>query len=209
VNAEELGRRFARFATDVTVRWPALWRVLRPLMTLQFDRLAPRWDVRRSPEAFAALEAALAQLEPAPAHALDLGTGTGAAALAIAQRFPEAEVVGVDLSGAMLERARAKLTDREGGRVRFEIADASKLPYADGAFELVTLQNMIPFFDELARVVATNGALVIAFSAGGETPIFVPPERLRDELRARGFADFAEVSAGPATALLAWKGARA
>ena len=37
---------------------------------------------------------------------------------------------------------------------RYDVADASHLPYESGAFELVTMNNVIPFFDELARVTA-------------------------------------------------------
>jgi hypothetical protein len=64
---------------------------------------------------------------------------------------------------------------------------------------------MIPFFDELARVVTPDGHVVIAFTAGAETPIYVRPERVRGELSRRGFAEFAELSAGRGTALLACK----
>jgi ubiquinone/menaquinone biosynthesis C-methylase UbiE len=166
----------------------------------EFDKLAPLWDERRSADAFAPVEAALAALPEAPRHALDLGTGTGSVAQVVADRFPEAEVTGVDVSPKMVEVARAK-----GTRVRFEVADAERLPYADGAFELVTLGNMIPFFDELARVTATDGHVLFAFSAGDQTPIYVPSERLRAELGRRGFADFADFSAGRGTALLARK----
>ena len=88
-------------------------------------------------------------------------------------------------------------------RVRFEVGDASALPFADGAFGLVTLSNMIPFFDELVRVTAPDGAIVFSFSRGSETPIYVASEKLRKELRRREFAQFAEFSADPATALLA------
>ena len=87
--------------------------------------------------------------------------------------------------------------------VRYDAADAEQLPYDDGSFDLVTLGNMIPFFDELARVVAPGGRVLFAFSAGPETPIYVSSERLRDELGRRGFAEFAELSAGRGTALLA------
>ena len=89
------------------------------------------------------------------------------------------------------------------GRVRFEAGDASALRFADGEFQLVTLANMIPFFDELTRVTAPGGAVVFSFSRGASTPIYVPPDRLRRELGRRGFAEFAAFSAGPATALLA------
>jgi ubiquinone/menaquinone biosynthesis C-methylase UbiE len=209
VKVEGLGRKYARFATDVSVRYPSLWRLVRPLLRLEFERIAPRWDGSRSADALAALQAALERLERPPARVLDLGTGTGLAALAVAERFPEAEVVGADLAEAMIERARAKVPESERQRIRFDVADASRLPYEDASFELVTLQNMIPFFDELARVVAPGGAVVNAFSAGPATPIYVAPERLRRELGARGFTDFADVSAGRSTALLAWKHDRA
>ena len=203
MNSEALGRRFARVATNLVMRNPRLWSLLRRPMRFQFDRLAPRWDSMRTGHAYAPYEAALEEVEPPPKRALDLGTGTGGAAFAIARRFPEAEVVGADISDRMIEQARRNATDDLRNRVRFEVADASKLPYEDGAFDLVGLSNMIPFFDELARVTAPGGHLVLSFSAGPETPIWVPPERLRRELGAHGFTDFADFETGGATALLA------
>jgi SAM-dependent methyltransferase len=209
VNLQPLARRLSRLTTDIVVRRPRLWFLLRGLTRFQFGRLAPRWDEIRSGEtAYAPYEAALERVAP-PKRALDLGTGTGEAALAIARRFPEAEVIGVDLAEQMIARARGKLTDDLVGRVRFEVADAAHLPYADASFDLVGLSNMIPFFDELERVVAPGGYLIVAFSGGAETPIYVPPERLRSELGRRGFADFADFSTDPGTALLARKADRA
>jgi SAM-dependent methyltransferase len=203
VNAEELGKRFARIATDAVVRRPALWRLFRGLLRFQFQRLARGWDARRSPGRVEAYEAALAALPEPPRRALDLGTGTGDGAFALARRFPEAEVVGADLAPAMIAEARRKIPAELDGRVRFEVADAAQLPFRDGEFDLVGLNNMIPFFDELARVVAPGGRVVIAFSAGAQTPIYVPPERLRRELERRGFAEFADFSAGQGAALAA------
>ena len=203
-----LGRRFARLATDAVVRRPWLWRLFRPLTRLQFDRMAPRWTAMRSAEAFASLEAALDSLPQPPGRALDLGTGTGLAAFAVARHFPDAEVVGADLSEAMVAQAQADTPAELAGRVRFQAADAAQLPFEEGAFELVVLANMIPFFDELERVVSPGGHVVFMFSAGPETPIWVPPERLRKELTARGFSDFADFEAGAGNALLARKGER-
>jgi len=201
-----LGRRFARLATDAVVRRPWLWRLFRPLTRLQFDRMAPRWTAMRSADAFASLEAALDSLPQPPGRALDLGTGTGLAAFAVARHFPDAEVVGADLSEAMVAQAQADTPAELAGRVRFQAADAAQLPFEEGAFELVVLANMIPFFDELERVVSPGGHVVFMFSAGPETPIWVPPERLRKELESRGFSDFAGFEAGVGTALLARKG---
>jgi SAM-dependent methyltransferase len=209
VNAEALGRRFARLATKLVVSNPRLWRPLRPIMRLQFERLAPRWDAIRTEGAYAPYEAALERVEPSPRRALDLGTGTGEGAFAIARRFPQAQVVGVDLAQAMVEAARSKTPAELRERIRFEVADAAKLPYDDGSFELVALGNMIPFFDELDRVLAGGGFALFAFSSGSGTPIYVPPERLRGELARRGFTDFAEISAGAGSAFLAQKAERA
>jgi ubiquinone/menaquinone biosynthesis C-methylase UbiE len=200
-----LGQRFARIATQVVVRRPMLWRLFRRPLTRQFDRLATVWDGIRSPGHLASFEAALELVPEPPRRALDLGTGTGDGALAIARRWPSTEVVGVDIAEAMVERAREKTPPELDARVRFERADAAALPYPDGAFDLVALANMIPFFDELARVVAPGGRVLFAYSLGPETPIYVPPEVLRDELAARGFGSFAELARGPGTALLGEK----
>jgi SAM-dependent methyltransferase len=202
VNLEAAGQKFARLTTDAVIRNPRLWRFFRPLMRLQFDRLASQWDTMRSEGAFAPYEAALERVDP-PRRALDLGTGTGTGAFAIVRRFPEAEVIGADVAQAMIETARAKTPEELRERVRFEIADASALPYDDGSFDLVAHGNMIPFFDEVARVLVPRGFALFAFSGGAQTPIYVPPERLRNELSRRGFTDFAEISAGAGTAFLA------
>jgi SAM-dependent methyltransferase len=205
VNLDELGRKFARLTTNAVVRRPGLWRVFRGLTRRLFDAAAPRWETMRRPDSFAPFEAGLAAVDAAPKRVLDLGTGTGAGARLVASRFPAAEVVGADLSERMLAEARRTLPTELAGRVRFEVADASSLPYEAAAFDLVTLSNMIPFFDELARVVAPGGQVLFAFSGGAETPIYVPSKRLRKELEPRGFTEFAEFQAGRGNALLARK----
>jgi ubiquinone/menaquinone biosynthesis C-methylase UbiE len=174
----------------------------------QFDAIASEWDTMRLEDYLVPFETALQAVDPSPGRALDLGTGTGQGAFAIARRFPEAEVVGADLADRMLAEARQNVPAEFGARVRFEWADASALPYADGSFDLVSHANMIPFFDELARVLAPGGQALFAFSSGAATPIYVPPERLREELARRGFMEFADFAAARGTALLARKGAR-
>jgi ubiquinone/menaquinone biosynthesis C-methylase UbiE len=208
LNRRELGQKFARVSTNAVVRSPRLWRFFRPLVRKQFDAIAGNWDTMRDPTHLAPYDAALAAVDPAPARALDLGTGTGQGAFAIARRFPGTEVVGVDLADAMLAEARGKMPAEVAERVEFENGDASSLPFPDASFDLVAHANMIPFFDELTRVLAPGGQAVFAFSLGPGTPIYVPPERLRQELARRGFTEFAEFDAGKGTALLARKGDR-
>jgi SAM-dependent methyltransferase len=209
LNRRELGQRFARLATNAVVRNPRLWRLFRPLVRKQFDAIAGSWDTMRDPTHLAPYEAALAALDPAPSNALDLGTGTGQGAFAIARLFPHAQVVGVDLAEGMLAEARRKTPVELAERVRFEKGDASALPFADASFDVVAHANMIPFFDELERVLVPGGKALFAFSSGPGTPIYVAPERLQEELRRRGFTEFASFEAGKGSALLARKGARA
>jgi ubiquinone/menaquinone biosynthesis C-methylase UbiE len=107
------------------------------------------------------------------------------------------------LSAAMVEEATRLLPEDLAGRVSFRVADADALPFDDGSFDLVVLLNMIPFFEELARVTALGGSVVVASSSGPETPIYVPPATLRARFAPLGFDSFDEVRAGEGTAFIA------
>jgi SAM-dependent methyltransferase len=200
---ESAGRRFARVTTRVVVARPALWRLFRGPTRRQFGSLATTWEGRIGPEGLVPLGAALDRLSAPPRKVLDLGTGTGKAARVVAKRFPDTEVVGVDLAPEMVEEARRLLPSELAGRVSFQVADGASLPFAAGEFDLVVLQNMIPFFEELGRVTAPGGKAIFAFSRGAETPIWVPPEKLRARLEGVGFGDVEELAAGQGVAVLA------
>jgi ubiquinone/menaquinone biosynthesis C-methylase UbiE len=200
---EALGRRFARLATNVVVRWPRVWPLFRPLIQRMFDRIAPVWDTMRMEDSLAAYDAALARVSGPVERALDLGTGTGVGAQEIRERFADADVVGADISAEMLAEAR-----KNAPEITFVQADASDLPFDDESFDLVAHSNMIPFLDEVARVLRPGGWTTFGFSSGPETPIWVEPKRLRAELERRGFTDFAEIAAGRGTAVVARRAER-
>src|SRR5262245_64472677 len=98
----------------------------------------------------------------------------------------------------MIEEARRRVPGAS-----FEVGDASHLPFGDGSFDVVTHTNMIPFLDEVARVLSPGGWTLFAYTNGAGTPIYVRPELLRQELGRRGFAEFADVAVGRGIALLA------
>jgi SAM-dependent methyltransferase len=202
----EIAPKLARLTTNVVTRVPFLWRVFRGPLTQRFDMLSVDWETKRlSPEHLVAFNVALDRIETPPARILELGTGTGAGARAMSARWPDAEILGIDLSAGMIKQARAHATSE---RQRYEHGDASALAVADGAFDLVAMVNMIPFYGEIARVTAPGGRLAIAFSRGPTTPIWVPLARLRRELARRGFSQIAEIDAPPGVALLATKADR-
>ena len=134
----------------------------------RYSALAGHYDADVIPQYgyFAALEAALGHLPDAPATALDVSTGTGAVIGTVLRRYPGCQGVAIDLSPAMLERARRNA--RQGGwPVRFAAANAARLPLCSGTFDLVSVQNAFPVPRELVRVLRPGGWVVLAYSAGG------------------------------------------
>jgi SAM-dependent methyltransferase len=113
------------------------------------------------------LERMLALLPFAPAwRALDLATGGGHTALAIAPFVRE--VVAGDVTAEMLAAARRFIQSRGVSNVTFRQAEAGNLPFADGAFDLVTCRlaahhfpRPAQFVRESARVLRPGGWFVL------------------------------------------------
>jgi demethylmenaquinone methyltransferase/2-methoxy-6-polyprenyl-1,4-benzoquinol methylase len=97
-----------------------------------------------------------------PHSIADLATGTGDLALALQKKLPEAEITGVDFLPEMLELAKRK------GVRQIVLADATNLPFGDDSFDCVTiafglrnLENWVAGLTEMARVLKTNGHLLV------------------------------------------------
>ena len=83
---------------------------------------------------------------------LDVGCGAGHTTLFLARRYPELELVGVDLSEEMLQLAR-----EEGGglaNLSFQQGDAQQLPFRDNSFDLVMSLASIKHWPQQQRGVA-------------------------------------------------------
>ncbi|BAZ48775.1 type 11 methyltransferase [Nostoc sp. NIES-4103] len=72
-----------------------------------------------------------------PRRILDLGCGTGSTTLMLKQAFPQAEVIGLDLSPYMLVRAEDKAKSANLN-IKWRHGNAEKTNFRDGAFDLVT-----------------------------------------------------------------------
>jgi SAM-dependent methyltransferase len=92
---------------------------------------------------------------------LEIGSGPGELAIEIARRMPGGEVVGIDLAQAMIDRAldRAR-TARLDERVRFQLADAAALPFADASFDLVVSTLSLHHWSEPAAVFGEIGRVL-------------------------------------------------
>ncbi len=133
-----------------------------------FDRIAPRYDLANALlsgglDLWWRRRAARLVRIWEPAWLLDLATGSGALAATLAAACPAASIVGVDFCRPLLERAA------RSGRLRRPVqADALRLPFTDGTFDVVTvafgLRNMVSWPDalrEMRRVLRPGGHVVI------------------------------------------------
>lgn len=108
----------------------------------------------------------------APRRVLDLATGSGDLALALRGAVAGADVIGADFCQPMLLESQKK------GATRLINADGTRLPFRDGAFDVVTvafgLRNMASWpaaIGEMARILRPGGhMLVLDFSL----PRFAP-----------------------------------
>jgi arsenite methyltransferase len=101
---------------------------------------------------------------------LDLGSGPGLDAfLAARQVGPDGRVIGVDMTPAMIDKARAAAARLGLGHVEFRLGRLEALPLADASVDAVTSNcviNLVPdkraVFVEASRVLRPGGRLVIS-----------------------------------------------
>lgn len=133
-----------------------------------FGHLARTYDQRWQRYVHQTVSRAVEALRIAgPARVLDVGCGTGEFERLAHQRFPEARLVGVDVTPDMLAVARGKFYD--DAQMTFLLAQAGDdLPFASESFDAVVSCSMLhhvqqpeQLLRESARVLRPGGHLVI------------------------------------------------
>lgn len=138
----------------------------RAVVRAMFDRIAPRYDAMNRllsvglDQRWRRAALSLAAVGPED-RVLDLACGTGDFSQLALERG--ARAIGLDFAGEMLRRARRRVA---GGV--FVQGDGAALPLADGAvtvaacgFALRNFVSLPEIFEELARVLAPGGRLVL------------------------------------------------
>lgn len=110
---------------------------LNRLLSLGFDE---RWRRRAAREAAVRSETG---------DLLDLASGTGDLAVALARQAPGARVLRLDLSGALLRRASAKLVARSDP---FFVAEMERLPLRGGSCAAATMGFALRHVESLERL---------------------------------------------------------
>lgn len=139
-----------------------------------FNKIAPRYDflnhflslgIDRSWRKHAIR---LLKIEK-PKSILDIATGTGDFAFEAFSRIKPDRMVGVDISGKMLDIARKKLEKKNiGNRINFLQGDAESLKFESQTFDAVTVafgvrnfENLEKGLAEIFRVLKPGGTLVV------------------------------------------------
>ncbi len=125
---------------------------------------------------------------------LDVACGGGIVVCAFAPHVRQ--VTGIDVTPAMLERARALAAEQGVSNVSWRQGDVNALPYDDGSFTIVVTRFAFHHFleplvvlREMVRVCAPKGRVVVVDTCASEDPAkaaeFNRLEKLRDPSHAR------------------------
>lgn len=139
-----------------------------------FDNIAPAYDFMNRAmtlgidKNWRKLAVSLAA-KSSPHSVLDVATGTGDLAIALAEKMPEAEVTGIDLSEGMIEIGRKKVRLRGlEKRVTLTTGDCLALPFEDDTFDVITVafgvrnfEHLDRGYSEMLRVLRPGGTLLV------------------------------------------------
>jgi SAM-dependent methyltransferase len=126
-----------------------------------------------------------------PRRVLETAAGTGVVTEALARILPpEATITATDLNRAMIELGKIKPGME---RVSWQQADATKLPFPDGAFDLVVCQFGVMFFpdrrasfNECFRVLPPGGTYLFVlwddYNDMPNSPLWIAAQRIGDLL---------------------------
>lgn len=120
-------------------------------VTLAYDRKAYRYDTQFHLYSKAVLPPVVEMLAlTGNEHILDVACGTGELEVRLAEKFPDLNVCGIDLSEEMLASASRKLA--RCAHMEFEQGDARYLGYPDATFDIVVCCSAFHYMREPVRV---------------------------------------------------------
>jgi len=173
VTEADASKKVREMFTEIAPRYD----LLNHLLSLQLDRMWRARTAKHLRSLFPGTEIVVEDHKPVYVRreiaVLDLCCGTGDLAIALNLRY-RARVVGVDFAHSMLVRAGEKSARLHSKTlvqlrpIRYVEANALRLPFADGTFDLVTsafgfrnLANYEAGLHEIQRVLKPGGTLAI------------------------------------------------
>jgi len=138
-----------------------------------YARWAPVYDLMFGPVFERGRHAAIAVAERIGGRILEVGVGTG---ISLPDYSRTSRVFGVDISEAMLRKARERVNELSLSHVEgLAVMDAANLNFPDASFDVVVAQYVITAvpdpeatLDEFARVLKPGGEIVLLSRVGAE-----------------------------------------
>ena len=138
----------------------------REMVEQAYDRWAPVYDLVFGGVFSKGRDAAIQATNKIGGRVLEVGVGTG---ISLPLYSPHLRIFGTDISEAMLNKARKRVTEQRLKNVEgLSVMDAEKLEFADDAFDVVMAQYVVTAvpnpeaaLDEFARVLRPGGELII------------------------------------------------
>jgi len=161
----------------------------------QFTRQATPFSTAATITDANALRMIVEAAAPTPGDTLlDVACGGGIVVAAFAPHVKHA--TGIDVTPAMLDRARQHAAEKAVDNVTWDRGDVTSLPYADGAFNIVVTRfSMHHFIEplrvmrEMTRVCAPSGRVVVVDMYASDDPVKAAEwnraEKLRDPSHVR------------------------
>jgi phosphatidylethanolamine/phosphatidyl-N-methylethanolamine N-methyltransferase len=145
------------------------------LVTLHkaYTRWAPIYDLVFGAVFNRGRRAAIAAAEQVGGRILEVGVGTGITLPGYSSRN---RIIGIDLSEAMLRKARRRVADLSLTNVqKLEVMDAQHLSFPDASFDVVvanhvisTVPNPEAALDECARILRPGGEMILLSRIGAD-----------------------------------------
>ena len=164
-----------------------------------YDRWAPVYDLVFGGVFSKGRDAAIQATNKIGGRVLEVGVGTG---ISLPLYAPHLRIFGTDISEAMLNKARKRVTEQRLKNVEgLAVMDAEKLEFEDDSFDVVMAQYVVTAvpnpeaaLDEFARVLRPGGELIILTRVSADDGMrrFIE-QRLQPVVRHLGFrtAEFA------------------
>ncbi len=116
-----------------------------------FDNVAKSYDTNKQFEISAKKMVELIDVDN-PLNILDISTGTGSIAIGLAKKFPSANIHAVDISGEMLNIAKAKTKEQGLLNITYHLQDVENLDFEGIEFDIITCGYGLFFYPDMDGV---------------------------------------------------------